>query len=350
MGYAVQATAHFGAVSLLYKEGMISADILPENYSHHSDRLYIAFNAMNSIALESITCPFPVTANDCSFVAFVDFVLKHSYFRNLSDSVKKLSPGMIAKIVPNHESFAVNSSSAAASSIDAFKNDCSEDQFEALKVIASCPPSGPPVIIAGPFGTGKSYVLAVAARYFFYESKKRKNTARILVCTQQRVSADSFASVYIKMSMGKGAEKVCIIQSYGRHNPSLEKEKLYWTLSDFRTYMERSSNSAQRDMIVITTCLTARSLAWFIPTGYFTHILIDEGAQMREPEAVAPLSMAHPLHTKIVIAGDEKQVYYVVIIVKHNNYYTHSIYYNLFQDWQLFSNYMYRILPRLRPP
>ena len=314
VGYAVQATARFGSVSLPYRGGIISADILPENYSHHSDRLYIAFDAMNSIALGSIACPFPVTANDCSFCAVVDFVLKHIYFRNLSDSVRKLSPRVIAKIVPKHDSFTVDSSSASFDILASFKNCCSEDQFKALEVIASCPSSGPPVVIAGPFGTGKSYVLAVAARYFFCESKKRMSTARILVCTQQRVSADSFASVYMKMSMGKGDEKVCIIQSSGRHNLFLEKEKLYWTLDDFRSFMDRSSNSAQKDMIVITTCLTARSLARFIPTGYFTHIFIDEGAQMREPEAVAPLSMADPHYTKIVIAGDEKQVCYVVII------------------------------------
>jgi len=44
----------------------------------------------------------------------------------------------------------------------------------------------------------------------------------------------------------------------------------------------------------------------------FTHILIDEGAQSREPEAVAPLSLADK-HTKIVIAGDHMQVKYIII-------------------------------------
>ncbi len=43
------------------------------------------------------------------------------------------------------------------------------------------------------------------------------------------------------------------------------------------------------------------------PPGFFTHILLDEGAQAREPEAVAPLSLATK-DTKIVIAGDPQQV------------------------------------------
>ena len=41
--------------------------------------------------------------------------------------------------------------------------------------------------------------------------------------------------------------------------------------------------------------------------GFFTHILMDEGAQAREPEAVAPLCLATK-DTKIVIAGDSSQV------------------------------------------
>jgi len=44
----------------------------------------------------------------------------------------------------------------------------------------------------------------------------------------------------------------------------------------------------------------------------FTHILIDEGAQTREPEAVAPLGLADD-NAKIVIAGDHLQVIFAYI-------------------------------------
>ena len=44
----------------------------------------------------------------------------------------------------------------------------------------------------------------------------------------------------------------------------------------------------------------------------FTHILIDEGAQTREPETIAPLSMAN-CHTKIIIAGDNQQVHICIL-------------------------------------
>lgn len=56
--------------------------------------------------------------------------------------------------------------------------------------------------------------------------------------------------------------------------------------------------------IVLTTCMTSRDLG--LPPGYFTHILIDEAAQMLECEALVPLSLA-TLRTLIVLAGDHMQ-------------------------------------------
>ena len=44
-----------------------------------------------------------------------------------------------------------------------------------------------------------------------------------------------------------------------------------------------------------------------VPKDYFTHILIAEGAQTREPETIAPLIMANK-DTRIIIAGDSQQV------------------------------------------
>ena len=60
-------------------------------------------------------------------------------------------------------------------------------------------------------------------------------------------------------------------------------------------------------VVIVTTCLTALNASTLIGSEYFTHILFDEAAQVREPEAVAPLCMANQ-NTKIVIAGDDCQV------------------------------------------
>ena len=60
-------------------------------------------------------------------------------------------------------------------------------------------------------------------------------------------------------------------------------------------------------LLVITTFMIALQLPEFFEPGFFTHILIDEGAQAREPECIAPLSLANKT-TRIIIAGDSKQV------------------------------------------
>ena len=295
IAYAVQATRRYGAVSLMHNGShaqICSADILQENYNHTDERLYIALDSVNALKLS-----FAVPSNVYEFQAYVKFELKHSYFSNLQDSVDRISDEMITKIVPNPTSF----QHSIHADVSNYENVCSPDQLGALKAIASCP-SGPPVVITGPFGTGKSYLLAVATSYFFHESKDRHCSARILVCTQQRASADSFMTMY---RTRKEEETLCIIRSYGSQDRDLKD--FYWSVDDFRR-ISSTAYCTQRNILAVTTCLTARSLARFVPAGFFTHILIDEGAQMREPEAIAPLSMADP-HTKIVIAGDQHQVH-----------------------------------------
>ena len=65
----------------------------------------------------------------------------------------------------------------------------------------------------------------------------------------------------------------------------------------------------KKKVMIIATCSSTINLLnkRVFSRGYFTHIYIDEGAQMREPEAVAPLGFATE-DTVLVIAGDQHQV------------------------------------------
>ena len=65
--------------------------------------------------------------------------------------------------------------------------------------------------------------------------------------------------------------------------------------------------SQEHYVVVVTTFLTGLNIQSTVGGKFFTHILLDEAAQAREPEAVAPLCMANQ-NTKIVIAGDDCQV------------------------------------------
>ena len=88
---------------------------------------------------------------------------------------------------------------------------------------------------------------------------------------------------------------------------------LYKTVEVFKKEMERNSHRNRQRYLVVTTCQTAKQITDVLPSWFFTHIFLDEGAQMREPEAIAPLCMASQ-NTKIVIAGDKYQVHVILIL------------------------------------
>ena len=75
--------------------------------------------------------------------------------------------------------------------------------------------------------------------------------------------------------------------------------------------------------VVVTTFLTATNLKQKEIYGQqleFSHILIDEGGQAREPESIGALAVVKE-ETKIVIVGDHMQVSNSRIIKMSTNYY-----------------------------
>ena len=277
----------------------VQCDILQENMYHAEERLYIGFKREVVQMLptqrgkNTYTSPTPIP---------VHFRLKFSYFRSLKESIRNLKKDTISRILPESTSF-VPTGELENSIMVSFKKPCSPDQYEALQVIASAPASGPPVLIAGPFGTGKTRVLALAAHYFLQESVSKGKRLAILVCTQQQTSADAYLTMYDDLTRTK--EEIAIVRLMPKH--SSRKTKYAKSVQNFQKEMERNSFRSRQRYLIITTCLTAKHIADVLPPWFFTHIFLDEGAQMREPEAVAPLCMASP-STKLVIAGDKFQV------------------------------------------
>ena len=70
----------------------------------------------------------------------------------------------------------------------------------------------------------------------------------------------------------------------------------------------------QNNILSLLLHLVVHFISEVVPKDYFTHILIDEGAQTREPETITPLIMANE-DTHIVIAGDIQQVHALLIII-----------------------------------
>ncbi|XP_069099387.1 3'-5' exoribonuclease HELZ2 isoform X1 [Pleurodeles waltl] len=162
----------------------------------------------------------------------------------------------------------------------------------------------PPLVIYGPFGTGKTFTLANAAMEVLRERGKR-----VLICTHTNSAADLYVREHFHPYVMDGhPEAVPLRVKYSKRSISSTDEVtlMYCCLTeDQKSFMNPPMSLLNRYRVVITTTATSRNLK--VPQGYFTHILIDEAAQMLECEALIPLAHADR-QTRIVLAGDHMQV------------------------------------------
>ena len=270
--------------------------ILNKNNSHTEQKLYIAVDKDYNPLFESHFKP-QIMENGSVHVE-VKFLVKSSYFRNLKKSVDSLPMAVIPRIQPCDRK--VLSLEILEEECEEYMSQLDTEQFTALNaILGKTLPNSPPILISGPFGTGKTRVMAIAAHLLFQKLPK----AQILLCTQQRESADNFMLMYCGVVSASGSNDDAVdkilLRDYGYKNPKLKR---FYVSSRDLTECDPTSK-----LLIATTCLTAHFLQ-NLQGLQLTHIFIDEGAQMREPEAIAALRMAND-STKIVIAGDPKQVY-----------------------------------------
>ena len=278
------------------------ADILPENFHHSEDKLFIEFDREDS----NVRRLQLGRMEPC----LVNFVLKYSYFSTLQRSIASISPEVIQRIMPEAAAFKKEALSSVAnpSALDEQLQHCFPDQKKALKAIACCHPADPPFLITGPYGTGKTRLVSIAAHYFFQEHQGSQ-PVRVLVCTQQQVSADAFLECFNDL-MPDRKQRMQILRLIADRQRLSSNPNLHTFFVKMADYSQKVAANRNSNVLVITTCSFSLSLLTrsIHKPGYFTHILIDEGAQMREPEAIAPLCLADR-STRIVIVGDQHQVW-----------------------------------------
>ena len=223
------------------------------------------------------------------------FEINHYYFRRLHQAIQNVSRGIIRKLLPKREQFPCSQSRArlhAIRNISTFTLD-REYQTHALKQMLSCK-SNAPFLLLGPFGTGKTHLIAAAVVKLLEDSHNR-----VLVCTHQNVGADN-----VFVNLQKHAPNVC--HKALRLVPS---EKQIYFPQSCKTLKQVSPSLLTNYQVIVTTFLTALSVKEMSGSDLllFTHILIDEGAQSREPEALGAVAVATD-STKLIIVGDNQQV------------------------------------------
>ena len=171
-------------------------------------------------------------------------------------------------------------------------------------------PSSAPFLVTGPFGAGKTRLLAASAlRLLLVQDKYR-----ILIATHHIQTANEYVKQYFTPEVLSRYAKVKVVRIVIKVSQKASKSRVYKTVDEFKKQKVSYHDSKEREDIkqynlIITTFITMLSLRPVLKdSGYeFTHILVDEGAQAREPECVAAFCCAGP-DTKIVIAGDHLQV------------------------------------------
>ena len=264
------------------------AFILRNNYKSTAEKLYLAFDKDGTQKIKALR------RGASEFRVHVHFHLKSSYFSTLKHSVEEIPSTVARRIMADGLPF-VNVKQFYGLDLILDRN-----QIVALDTILLHPQKYFPILIDGPFGTGKTYVLTVATLLILSNQH-----ARILVCTQQRESAENFLSTLLSYGKARSLNQmddisIHLLIEYGRHKHHLKP--YYINAKDLNEELKPKQSSK---LLIVSTCVTSHKI--YSSSVNFTHIMIDEGGLMREPEAIIPLRKANE-RTAIVIVGDPQQV------------------------------------------
>ena len=308
IAYTTQASE---AVYLIVQDGKetrkVEAEILQDNFKHTGNKMYISVHKDNKLsnAYKKIE---------------VEFEVKHLFFDNMHEVLNNLGNEVVRRIFPQKEDFTCKVRADDRSilrhipkeyeNIFHLYNNMEPNQREAYQVALSCQSGAPPVLISGAFGTGKTCFLSSVAYCFISEAERNVPPARVLICTHHQATADTILQTYFgpmleHESLPLQTKVLRVISNQRNVYPKQKYSRWYRKMCDFKN--EACQYFSIPTLVIITTFLTSFKFKGLFPPDYFTHILIDEGAQAREPEAVAPLCLATQ-RTKIIIAGDARQV------------------------------------------
>ncbi|XP_056887023.1 helicase with zinc finger domain 2 isoform X3 [Takifugu flavidus] len=211
-------------------------------------------------------------------------------------------------------------------------------QQQALSFIvgnSSDPTFVAPLLIYGPFGTGKTFTLATAAIEL---SKEPGN--KVLICTCTNSSADLYIREHFHPFTDKKNDKLRPIRvkanTPGIAISSTDEITLkYCLLSEDGHYFLPPTKVVldQYNIVITTTRMAFNFHSLNLPQGFFTHIFIDEASQMLECDALIPLGLAGP-KTRVVLAGDHMQMGPKLFSVDDYHRSNHTLLNRLFHYYQ----------------
>lgn len=193
---------------------------------------------------------------------------------------------------------------------DNINNKLNPKQREALLAITA--PSDiilPPILIIGPYGTGKTYTLAQGIKQILLQQD-----TRILICTHSNSAADLYIKDYLHPYVLEGHEEARPLRIYYRNRwvNTVPQEVQQYCLIEMEQGCSKfkmpTEDEILKHRVVVATLNTSRHIVSLnLEKGVFTHILVDEAAQAMECETLTPLALVKP-GTRLVLAGDYMQL------------------------------------------
>uniref|UniRef100_A0A1X7TLF6 Uncharacterized protein n=1 Tax=Amphimedon queenslandica TaxID=400682 RepID=A0A1X7TLF6_AMPQE len=311
--YATQASDNVTLLKLGSNTRLCTAFKHRWNFNHLENRMYIV--APNSPELSEAMKNGTAVKGGKEIGISAQFTVKYSYFDHLHHAVDKAPEYVVKCLLPGESSFG-DPASYTFDGFDPWHSNfpCTKldekHQLKALKMIVSessstCKPA-PPVILYGPFGTGKTRILARAAFEVMMNGVNKNEFTRILISAHHEISITTFIFAYFGVISKLSHLPFKVILISRQENKGVYKdmymtpEEFAWKSADIRTMPH---------VIIIATYTMSLNLYQYLHfpnKGFFTHLFLDESAQVREPEAITPLALATK-GAKIVLAGDTQQ-------------------------------------------
>ncbi|XP_077088744.1 3'-5' exoribonuclease HELZ2-like [Siphateles boraxobius] len=270
--------------------------------------------------------------NEEKYEMEVQFQINRLWFCEMHKAIDDLP--YLDKVLPDLKDF--NSSFSCQSNT----NELNLKQQAAMTFVLSVTDNRitiPPLLIYGPFGTGKTRTLAKMAQVLVQQPQNK-----ILICTHTNSSAD----LYIR---GHFHEYVTTVHHEAKPlRIKAMESNLRSTDPIILPYCHLSPDGNQFEFpdkavldstrIIITTTAMARFFHDMkLPENYFSHILIDEASQMLECEALMALGLAGK-NTRVVLAGDHMQMGPRLFSVRQEKCSEHTLLNRLFYYYQAENN------------
>ncbi|XP_073708722.1 LOW QUALITY PROTEIN: 3'-5' exoribonuclease HELZ2-like [Garra rufa] len=254
----------------------------------------------------------------------VQFQLNRLWFCEMHKAIDDLPN--LDKVLPDlkNSNFCISSQSETG--------ELNEKQQAAMNFVLSVKDnrsSIPPLLIYGPFGTGKTRTLAKMTQALVQQPQNK-----ILICTHTNSSAD----LYVKGHFHEYATEAILLRIKAKESHLTSTDpitKKYCHLSKDGNQFEFPDKAVldSKRIIITTTALARFFHDMKLPENYFSHILIDEASQMLECEALMALGLAGK-NTCVVLAGDHMQMGPKLFSVRQDKCSEHTLLNRLFYYYQ----------------